>query len=693
MKKKCRPLLAFLLALMLFASTFSVAFAAKTEVEPISSFAVSTRGESADSFALGTVQWWKSDVDGKYYMFMPSKTDLSFVRVWFTASADVECNGIKLENGAKTSAFAKGGEFVISSGGKDYLVVFITNSDLPTVFINTPEGGMDRIHADKEHKEKGCTMLAVNEKGGIDYNSTLDTMKGRGNSTWNRPKKPYNIKLDSKAKLFGMEKAKSWCLLADYQDKTLMRNKIVLGLGADIGMKETPDCRSIDLYVNGEYYGVYLLTEKVQINKNRVDIYDLEEATEECNLDLDFSVLQPQGFSGVCSGYLEGTKRWYDIPNNPTDITGGYLLELEIGKRYANEPSGFVTNNSQRVVLKSPEFASKDQVEYISGYWQEMEDALCSDDGYNSLGKHYSEYIDLESFARQYLIQEWSSNWDAGLTSNYFYKDLNDKIHAGPIWDFDTALLNYEGRDGVDLTDPTNLHAKSRNLFYNSLIGSNTVKSFPNIYALGFKHKEFVETVESENKNNFVPAAWKVINKKVDKYANSIENSAVMNAIRWNYYETTDVSIIKASYREEVGRVKDFMTARTEFLSGALTLKNEGFTISHIPSQKRTGSEITPEVTVKCLDKVLTEGVDYTVAYSDNVAKGTATVTVIGIGDYEGVTATTTFKIINISDPLDWTGGSGAKRAKDNLTKMGAKIVDVIEVIAYYIAKPFEKII
>lgn len=82
---------------------------------------------------------------------------------------------------------------------------------------------------------------------------------------------------------------------------------------------------------------------------------------------------------------------------------------------------------------------------------------------------------------------------------------------------------------------------------------------------------------------------------------------------------------------------------------------------------------------------------DYTVAFSDNVEKGTATVTVTGIGDYEGVTATTTFKIINISDPLDWTGGSGEERAKENLNKMGADFVDGVELILYYIVKPFQK--
>lgn len=129
--------------------------------------------------------------------------------------------------------------------------------------------------------------------------------------------------------------------------------------------------------------------------------------------------------------------------------------------------------------MKSPEYASEAQVKYISGYWQEMEDALYSETGYNDLDKHYTDYIDIVSWAKQYLIQEWTSNWDAGLTSNYFYKDVDGKLFAGPVWDFDSALGNYEGRDGTNLKDPTNLHAKSRNLRYNSLMGSDNVKATP----------------------------------------------------------------------------------------------------------------------------------------------------------------------------------------------------------------------
>ena len=619
---------------------------------------------------------------------MPSKSDLSSITVWFTASDDVMCGDVKLENGTATTAFAKGGEFVLFVGDRDYNVVFLNSSKLPTMFINTPEGGLDRIHADKDHKEKGCTMLAVNEKGKVDYNAELASMKGRGNSTWGMPKRPYNIKLDKKSKLFGMEKAKSWCLIANYEDFSLLRNQIVYNLGADIGMTESPDCRSVDLYVNGEYKGVYLITEKVEINSNRVDITDLEGDTEKLNPDLDFSTLPTQGIFGKYSGSIENSQKWYAIRNEPSDITGGYLLELELGSRYANEPSGFVTQHSQPVILKSPEYASEAQIKYISGYWQEMEDALYSDTGYNSLGKHYSEYIDTLSFARQYLVEEWSGDWDAGITSNYFYKDANGKIYAGPIWDFDSAANNL--RAGHTISDPLQWNAKTRTLWYNALMGNDTVKATPNIYALGFRHADFAEVVESEWKNTFYNAAVSQL-KNIDKYVEDIIGAAVMNSIRWDSYSTTSISTIQSNYLAEVNIVKEFLAVRTDFLNKNLTLKNEGFTISHIPSQKRTGSEITPEVTVKCLDRVLTENVDYIIAYSDNVAKGTATVTVTGIGDYEGVTATTTFKIINISDPLDWTGGSGTERAKENLNRFGANFVDNLELVLYYIVKPFEK--
>ena len=162
-----------------------------------------------------------------------------------------------------------------------------------------------------------------------------------------------------------------------------------------------------------------------------------------------------------------------------------------------------------------------------------------------------------------------------------------------------------------------------------------------------------------------------------------------MNAIRWNYYETTDVDTVAAAFMNEVDYMRGYIVERTEFLNNNLGIHNEPITIDTVPSKKYTGKAIEPDITVRCVDLVLTEGEDYTVSYENNVEKGEATVTVIGIGEFEGRTAQTTFKIISINDPLNWTGGAGEERAKENLKALGAKFVDSVELICYYISKPF----
>ena len=87
--------------------------------------------------------------------------------------------------------------------------------------------------------------------------------------------------------------------------------------------------------------------------------------------------------------------KWINIPNDPVDITGGYLLELEFASRYNDEISGFVSNHGQWVVVKSPEYASEAEVRYIAGLYNEAEEALYSETGYNSIGKHYTDYFEL----------------------------------------------------------------------------------------------------------------------------------------------------------------------------------------------------------------------------------------------------------------------------------------------------------
>ena len=121
---------------------------------------------------------------------------------------------------------------------------------------------------------------------------------------------------------------------------------------------------------------------------------------------------------------------------------------------YDKSESGFVSNAGDAIRIRSPKYASLNEVEYISNLYNQMEEAVMSDNGYNShTGNHYSEYIDVESFARYYLLNEVLLNQDGGFASFYMYKDADcydQKIHAGPVWDFDISLgTNWYGNEVV----------------------------------------------------------------------------------------------------------------------------------------------------------------------------------------------------------------------------------------------------
>ena len=126
------------------------------------------------------------------------------------------------------------------------------------MFIQTASGTLDKVHASKDNKEKG-TMALVKADRSVDFDGNLKQIKGRGNSTWGFAKKPYNIKLENSSDLLGMGKGKGWCLLANYADRSLLRNRIVYNLAEETGIPFTMDSRNIDLYINGDYMGSYLI--------------------------------------------------------------------------------------------------------------------------------------------------------------------------------------------------------------------------------------------------------------------------------------------------------------------------------------------------------------------------------------------------------------------------------------------------
>ncbi len=506
------------------------------------------------------INHWENE--GKLYLFLPSDADTSALTLKLEAAGAVTMDGTAVADGDTLSLAA--GTHTVTVAGNAYTLYVLQSANVASVHITTESGSMDYVHADKSNKE--AADIIIIDDGEVVIEKELDYIKGRGNSTWKYVKKPYNIKFDKKTDLFGMGKAKKWSLLANYNDESVLRNHIALNLAQDAGIAYTSNHVYVDLYINNEYYGNYTLTESVEVGENRVDINDLEKATEEVNTEeLDSYSLGGAQVSDYQS-LKGGTQKWVNIPNNPENITGGYLLECEIPSRYVNEVSGFISKRNQPIVVKSPEYASQAQVKYISALYQEFEDALFSETGYNSLGKHYTEYIDVESFVKMCVFQDYVKNLDVGQTSFYIYKDADSDIFvAAPVWDFDYALgNNYQLNDG-DLKDPEGWWVGIR--FYRT---ANDSKYQPIILAQLFKHDDFFAQTVDAWQDVFAPILTDDYIAGIKAFSQEITDSAVSNAIRWNIFETSTYEATANKYTSYVDSdvIKFMKVRRSEFNRG-----------------------------------------------------------------------------------------------------------------------------
>jgi hypothetical protein len=279
---------------------------------------------------------------------------------------------------------------------REYVIV-IKNSGLPIVVIDTE--GRRLINSKTEWAERS-TMVVYNADGSVNYDSGTDFMniRGRGNSTWSYSKKPYNIKLNVKKSILGMPKHKRWCLLANYIDRTLMRNAVAFELARMTSMDWTPNGRFVELVLNGEPVGNYYLCEAIRIDKNRVNINEMS----------------PYAISGE-------------------DITGGYILELD---SYYDAEWKFKTSYYRMPVnVKQPDDDEMNsyQHSYIKDYYNKAEREL-----YNGSIEGFAQYVDMNSLIDWYLLNEAIYNPELNHPkSSYMHKDKNGKLFMGPAWDHD----------------------------------------------------------------------------------------------------------------------------------------------------------------------------------------------------------------------------------------------------------------
>ena len=282
-----------------------------------------------------------------------------------------------------------------------YTLRVIGYTGLPIVYINTE----DKTPITSKEEYLNGTIKIVEDLSTRDVFETTMRIKGRGNSTWGMPKKPYKIKFEKKVSLLGEPADKEWILLANYSDKTLLRNKTAFDFGKISNLDYTNRTHFVEVFINGVYNGTYQLAEQLKISKNRVNVGD-----------------------------------------------DGYLLEID-AKADAEDITFRVNHIWRPINIKDPDVeVGGEAYNYVVKYIQEVDSILFSKDFKNE-NCGYAKYIDVSSFVDWYLINEIAKNNDACFYSScYMNLCRNGKLKMGPLWDFDIAFgnVNYNGCDNPE---------------------------------------------------------------------------------------------------------------------------------------------------------------------------------------------------------------------------------------------------
>lgn len=412
------------------------------------------------------------------------------------------------------------------------------NSNLPLVSIDTygaeiPDEPKIRAHMGIINNPSGLNNISdpFNE-----YNGIIG-IEVRGSSSSLFEKKSYGIETrnednsNNNVSLLGLPKENDWVLYGPYSDKSLVRNALTYMLGNELG-RWNPHVRYTELYINGDYRGVYLIIEKIKRDKNR----------------LNLTKLKPQQISG-------------------DSLTGGYLLSVDrTSYLYWVSPFPGKTGLEISINCLYPDYTviAPEQFEYIREHVTSFESALLSDD-YSDPVRGYRPYVDLNSFADYFLVNELSRNIDAYRLSTFMYKDRNARLTMGPLWDFDLAFGNadyYEGFNpegwviyddylqGDDIDVPFWWERLRNDLYFNL-----AVKTRWNQLRKGPFDKDHIYGI-IDSLSNLVNSAEK----------RNFEKFQILGSYVWpNYF-------IGETYEQEINYLKTWISDRIDWLDSQIAL-------------------------------------------------------------------------------------------------------------------------
>ena len=575
---------------------------------------------SVTSSKLSLVKMYTKIAGSQNYFYLPETANLTALPIFFSGYSTVKigdyqissgtCYNFKLKSAKTTLNDAEAYAFPLTVDGVSQGTLTFICSTSPALYFETKQPFPVTVHAtnadgvsvaNKDDFETKGTF-ATSEDGKGFQEGKLKKLKGRGNASWtfsynNFGKYSYNITLDSKTKLFSnLNKGKKFSLLANNGDEAMMRNVFTFSLGEEIGLDFNPSFEYVDVYDNGDYMGSFMITDKVEINSQSVDLSinydDLNEANNP-DADFDSSRVCTNGNLNESSSASKGYKKWVNmveptvdedgnpLPEKITAGDGGFLLEVEYNNRFIDEISGFISSMGQCMVVKYPEYASKNQINFIYDKFVNAESVIYNS---NSTYEQINEVIDVESFMKVYLIQELSKNCDSCLSSYYIYYDteVDNRLHAAPLWDFDmgygqlndTRLLGYDA-SGKEIYAVY----KDYDQWQTKLMGISGDKTVKNIQAAIASNTNVWNAIkeywvaEDGFYNNVINMLTSTDKGKIPYYINEINASAAMNESRWDFILNDVVPAFNdtgETFYETTKFFKEWTTNRLNWMYGSM---------------------------------------------------------------------------------------------------------------------------
>ena len=448
---------------------------------------------------------WYNSQDQEYYVFLPSFAELK----------DISIQGCTLSNRNNTvidslyQNIIGDSNIVVSINNGQYPINFIQSSRIHTLFINLSEEEFEKTNHKKGYASPVCMRL-VAPNGETSYCDSLysTTIQSRGNSTWKKIKKPYTITLDKPDSLLGLGLSRKWVLLANAFDPSNMRNKIVYDFASLIFQNWSPKADYVDLYVNGIYQGLYLLSEQLEVSSHRLDIQSdnkfLFTITRKSKIDDDCFVYEfPMTYRLVQLVY----------PQTVTPETENEIIHH--------------LNHLETTILDAVEHPYDD----------------------------ISTTIDVDSWAQRQLIDEIFENSDQGALSSYFYyvgDEENGKFYGGPIWDYDLTMGREIRNENPRVFITQNYPLDSSNTTFHIALMHN---------------KGYQERLKALYRDQCRGKIQHIIDFGIDSLSDLISQSNQMNRIRWDSLLASNADFFRWNrWNILFSPVDPFLVSKPDFL-------------------------------------------------------------------------------------------------------------------------------